>query len=103
LHRPGIVAAVPRAEYPQPHFERAQWLSLNGTWDFDFDDGNLGTQENWLHPSISFADPLSCHIVLKAASAAWETPRFNRTSGIAADFRCRPTGTDAAYCCISVR
>ena len=33
---------VPRPEYPQPQFERARWLSLNGTWDFEFDDRNEG-------------------------------------------------------------
>jgi beta-galactosidase/beta-glucuronidase len=33
---------VPRPEYPQPQFERAQWLSLNGTWEFEFDDRNAG-------------------------------------------------------------
>lgn len=33
---------VARPEYPQPQFERAQWLSLNGTWEFEFDDRNAG-------------------------------------------------------------
>ncbi|MDX9753469.1 MAG: glycoside hydrolase family 2 TIM barrel-domain containing protein [bacterium] len=26
--------AIPRPEYPLPQFERAQWLNLNGTWDY---------------------------------------------------------------------
>lgn len=29
-----------RKEFPRPDFERKEWLSLNGTWDFAFDDDN---------------------------------------------------------------
>ncbi len=35
-------ADIPRPEYPQPQFERARWLSLNGPWQFEFDDANAG-------------------------------------------------------------
>lgn len=38
---------IPRPEYPQPQFEREQWMTLNGTWEFDFDDRNVGLAENW--------------------------------------------------------
>ena len=31
-------AAIPRPEYPEPQFERQQWLSLNGSWEFALDD-----------------------------------------------------------------
>ena len=27
-----------RAEYPRPQFVRAEWMTLNGTWDFAFDE-----------------------------------------------------------------
>ena len=27
-----------RAEYPRPQFKRDEWLTLNGTWDFSFDE-----------------------------------------------------------------
>lgn len=39
--------ATPRPEYPQPQFERADWLTLNGPWQFEFDDKNTGLDENW--------------------------------------------------------
>src|SRR5579871_298607 len=38
-------AATPRPEVPQPQFSREQWVSLNGPWQFAFDD------------SASLADP----------------------------------------------
>jgi len=42
-----LTGAVPRSEYPQPQFQRAQWASLNGPWEFEFDDANAGVRENW--------------------------------------------------------
>jgi beta-galactosidase/beta-glucuronidase len=34
--------SVPRPEYPQPQFQRAEWRNLNGEWQFEFDDANVG-------------------------------------------------------------
>lgn len=31
-----------RNEYPRPHFRRDNWLSLNGAWEFEFDDNHDG-------------------------------------------------------------
>lgn len=38
---------IPRPEYPRPDFERTEWLNLNGEWEFEFDDNNVGEDENW--------------------------------------------------------
>ena len=27
---------IPRSEHPRPDFQRANWLCLNGQWDFSF-------------------------------------------------------------------
>lgn len=40
-------AALPRPEYPRPMFARDRWLNLNGTWEFQFDDGDKGLDEKW--------------------------------------------------------
>ncbi len=42
-----VAQPVPRSEYPQPQFQRELWLSLNGNWEFEFDDSNRGMDENW--------------------------------------------------------
>ena len=34
-------------DYPRPQFVRRDWINLNGTWDFDFDDDNRGEIESW--------------------------------------------------------
>lgn len=36
-----------RGEYPRPQFERELWLNLNGDWEFEFDDKNMGEKQKW--------------------------------------------------------
>jgi hypothetical protein len=38
----GFSAAMPRPEYPRPQFQRADWLCLNGEWEFEFDPNDSG-------------------------------------------------------------
>lgn len=38
---------IPLPEHPRPDFERAQWLNLNGSWDFSFDNENVGVDQQW--------------------------------------------------------
>ncbi|MBR3742970.1 MAG: beta galactosidase jelly roll domain-containing protein [Clostridia bacterium] len=41
------MAAIPRSEHPQPDRLRKNWLSLNGSWRFAFDEENVGKKEAW--------------------------------------------------------
>jgi beta-galactosidase/beta-glucuronidase len=41
------IAALPRPEFPQPQFERKDWVNLNGPWRFAFDDADAGLKEAW--------------------------------------------------------
>lgn len=44
----GLQAAeIPRPEHPQPQFVRSNWQTLNGEWQFKFDDQNRGIGESW--------------------------------------------------------
>ncbi|MCM3702847.1 glycoside hydrolase family 2 protein [Paenibacillus macerans] len=36
-----------RGEYPRPQFVREKWASLNGEWEFAFDDDGIGEREAW--------------------------------------------------------
>ncbi len=40
-------SGIPRAEPPRPDFFRADWQTLNGTWEFEFDDEDRGLREGW--------------------------------------------------------
>ena len=46
---------TPRPEFPQPQFERAEWQTLNGLWEFEFDDANAGAGENWAAGTKKFS------------------------------------------------
>jgi len=39
--------SLPRSEYPRPQWRRADWLCLNGTWAFAFDDHDAGERDSW--------------------------------------------------------
>lgn len=51
-------ADTPRPEYPRPQFAREQWTNLNGTWTYQFDFGNSGTQSG-LSQSHGFASTIT--------------------------------------------
>lgn len=36
--------SIPRSEYPRPQFVRADWLCLNGEWQFEIDAGDSGLE-----------------------------------------------------------
>lgn len=38
-------------DYPRPQMVRHNWKNLNGSWDFAFDDNNMGQEKNW---SVNF-------------------------------------------------
>ncbi|HVW84457.1 MAG TPA: beta galactosidase jelly roll domain-containing protein, partial [Bryobacteraceae bacterium] len=40
-------ANVPRPEFPEPQFERTDWMTLNGEWQFAFDDADAGLDGHW--------------------------------------------------------
>ena len=40
-------ADIPRPEYPRPQFVRAEWMNLNGSWNFRLDDANIGMEQRW--------------------------------------------------------
>ncbi|MGH9632035.1 MAG: hypothetical protein ACRD7E_27335 [Bryobacteraceae bacterium] len=46
---------IPRPEYPQPQFQRELWQSLNGPWEFEFDDKNVGLEEGWAAGTKKFS------------------------------------------------
>ena len=40
--------SIPRPEYPRPQFVRKDWLCLNGSWQFEIDQGDSGLERGLL-------------------------------------------------------
>ena len=45
--------SIPRPEYPRPQFERADWLNLNGEWQFEIDMGDSGAERGLKERELS--------------------------------------------------
>jgi beta-galactosidase/beta-glucuronidase len=43
-----------RTEYPRPQLVRGNWINLNGIWEFEFDDDNVGMEEKWFRNNKQF-------------------------------------------------
>jgi beta-galactosidase/beta-glucuronidase len=54
-----VAQSIPRPEHPQPQFMRLAWQSLNGPWQFDFDDANQGQAANWAAPAKRLSKTIS--------------------------------------------
>jgi hypothetical protein len=53
---PEVVPEIPRPEHPRPQFSRADWLTLNGSWEFRFDDLDEGVAGEWFRPGAAGFD-----------------------------------------------
>lgn len=51
----GAAQEIPRPEHPQPQFMRQAWQSLNGAWQFEFDDADQGVAAGWATSAKPFS------------------------------------------------
>ncbi|HEX6546472.1 MAG TPA: beta galactosidase jelly roll domain-containing protein, partial [Bryobacteraceae bacterium] len=51
--RVAFAASVPRPEIPEPQFARTAWQTLNGDWNFRFDDNDEGLTNAWFRARLS--------------------------------------------------
>ena len=86
---------VPRPEYPQPQFEREQWQSLNGKWEFEFDDAGQGLAQDWASGAKKFGRAIVVPYAFETAKSGVADPSFHpviwyrRTFTIPADWKNR--------------
>jgi len=52
-----------KEEYPRPQLVRENWMNLNGTWEFTFDDADQGMAENWFFNDKKFEDEIEVPFV----------------------------------------
>ncbi|WP_438495854.1 glycoside hydrolase family 2 protein [Paenibacillus sp. IHBB 3054] len=70
---------VPRPEYPRPEFLRKEWLSLNGEWDFCFDDERVGEDERWylVDAPALFTETIQVPFAFQSKLSGIEDPSFH--------------------------
>ena len=65
-----------RCEYPRPQLVRKDWLNLNGQWDFEFDDENVGLKEKWYHGQ-SFSRKIEVPFAYQTKLSGIDDPSFH--------------------------
>lgn len=70
-------AEIPRAEHPRPQFQRPQWLNLNGAWEFEFDDGNIGLDQNWAGGGKRFSRNITVPFCFESPAGGIADPSFH--------------------------
>jgi beta-galactosidase/beta-glucuronidase len=68
---------IPRPEYPQPQFRRAEWLNLNGAWDFGFDDDNVGVDQHWETGDRAFERSILVPFCFESPLSGIGDPKFH--------------------------
>jgi len=70
-------AAIPRPEYPQPQFQRDSWRSLNGPWEFEFDDANAGLDAGWAAGGHQFGRNITVPYCFESRLSGIADPSFH--------------------------
>ncbi len=68
---------IPRPEYPQPQFQREQWMSLNGRWEFEFDDADAGLAGNWAGGQKAFSRAIVVPFCFESAKSGLGDTSFH--------------------------
>jgi beta-galactosidase/beta-glucuronidase len=70
-------AQVPRAEHPRPDFVRSDWQTLNGRWDFEFDDQDRGLAERWYDGHRTFSKSIVVPYTFQSRLSGIADTRFH--------------------------
>jgi beta-galactosidase/beta-glucuronidase len=66
-----------RQEYPRPQLKRKNWLNLNGTWQFAFDDRNEGVKEAWQTNAAAFTKEINVPFAYQTKLSGIEDHSFH--------------------------
>ncbi|HXH06679.1 MAG TPA: glycoside hydrolase family 2 TIM barrel-domain containing protein [Vicinamibacterales bacterium] len=74
---PSGQALVPRPEFPQPQFERDAWMTLNGAWEFELDDADVGMDQDWPRSSRRFTHTIAVPFAVEHPRSGIGDPSFH--------------------------
>src|SRR6478609_8648555 len=70
-------STLPRPEFPQPQFERKDWVNLNGPWRFAFDDADSGMREAWYGGGRRFDKQIVVPFAFESPKSGIGDPTFH--------------------------
>ena len=68
-----------RNEYPRPHFRRDEWLSLNGIWEFEFDDNKDGELRGIHNGNVALSKEINVPFTYQYAESGIGDKAFHDT------------------------
>ncbi|MBN8638293.1 MAG: beta galactosidase jelly roll domain-containing protein [Anaerolineae bacterium] len=71
------MTTLPRPEYPRPQFVRREWLNLNGSWEFEFDDRDRGLHEAWYVSNRAFTQQIVVPFPYQSELSGIHDPTFH--------------------------
>lgn len=66
-----------RADYPRPQWVREPWASLNGEWEFEFDDQRRGLEEHWFKGHRPFSKKIQVPFSFESKLSGIGDPGFH--------------------------
>jgi beta-galactosidase/beta-glucuronidase len=66
-----------REDYPRPQFVRQNWMSLNGQWEFEFDDDHRGRSEKWSEGTQTFSRRIQVPFAFQSQLSGIGDPDFH--------------------------
>ena len=84
---------IPRPEHPRPDFMRPTYLSLNGEWQFAFDDADEGLSKRWFTDSTALSGRITVPFCYQSAASGIGTEDihpllwYRRSFSVPADMR----------------
>lgn len=64
--------------YPRPQLLRTNWLDLNGTWEFQYDDKNVGLEQGWAKSAKKFEHEIVVPFPPESKMSGIEDTTFHR-------------------------
>lgn len=77
---------LPRPEYPRPDFARTDWLNLNGEWEFEFDDQEVGEVVGW-HTNHQFSQRILVPFVYQSKASGLGITQLHEVMWYRREFR----------------
>lgn len=66
-----------RAEYPRPQHVRQSWINLNGEWEFEFDDADVGQGQKWQLGEKAFSERIQVPFAFQSKLSGIADPDFH--------------------------